>query len=750
MNSLANRSSGTWSRHTLHITGMNCAACAVRIEKALRRMEGTGGVSVNFAVGRASVQLDPARLQLRQVEDRVVQLGFGIRKDTDAGSYLGTDVKGLWLRFIASALLTLPLLWTMFSHYSLTSSVWIPELFFQPWFQLALATPVQFIIGMPFYFGAFHALRNRGANMDVLVALGTSSAYFYSHYLAMKAIQSPAAEGQHIPLYFETGSMIITVVCLGKLLEGMARQRTMHAMRGLQEMQADYVHVIRMQRETRIPIEEMRVGDQVVIRPGERIPVDGVIVRGHSAVDESMMTGEGMPADKSPGAQVMSGTMNLNGTLTVEAQRIGSDSTVAQLIRLMEDAQYSKPPIQRLADTIASYFVPVVVAIAGLTFAAWYALLQPGDFGHALGCAVSVLVIACPCAIGLATPISILVGSGRAAQRGILFKEGRFMEQLHQTDAVLLDKTGTLTEGRPELTDILPLGGHSARSLLRWAAAAEQPSEHPISRAIVAAAERQQLIVPEAKRFSRIPGCGIRAEVEGKRLFLGAYARLKPLGIRADGADAGVIAELEREGKTVIGIAVDNRLAGLLAIRDSLRPTSAEAVRQMKRLGLEVMMVTGDQRMTAEAIAREAGIGHITAGVLPQEKVEWMNRLQGKGQTVTMVGDGINDAPALAAADIGIAMGQGSDIAGEAADIHLLRGDLRAIPEAILISRRTMANIRQNLSFALIYNVIAIPFAVMGWLEPWMAGTAMALSSVSVVGNALRLQRLGRRKGAVS
>ncbi|GAC43487.1 ATPase [Paenibacillus popilliae ATCC 14706] len=707
-------------------------------------------MSVNFAVERASIELDPVRLHLRQIEDKVVQLGFGIRKDMDAGTYLGTDVTGLWIRFIASALLTLPLLWTMFSHYWLTSSIWVPELFFQPWFQLALATPVQFIIGMPFCFGAFHALRNRGANMDVLVALGTSSAYFYSHYLAMKAIRSPPAEGQHIPLYFETGSMIITVVLLGKLLEGVARQRTMNAMRGLQEMRADYVHVIRMQRETRIPIEEMQVGDQVVIRPGERIPVDGVIVRGHSAVDESMITGEGMPQDKSAGGQVMSGTINQHGTLAVEAQRIGSDSTLAQLIRLMEDAQYSKPPIQCLADTIASYFVPVVVAIAGLTFAAWYALLQPGDFGHALGCAVSVLVIACPCAIGLATPISILVGTGRAAQQGILFKEGRFMEQLHHTDVVLLDKTGTLTEGRPELTDVIPLGGYSVRRLLRWAAAAEQSSEHPISRAIAAAAERQRLIVPEAKRFSGIPGCGIWAEVEGKRLFLGAYARLKAQGIRAEGTEEGVIADMEREGKTVIGIAVDNRLAGLLAIRDSLRQTSVGAVRQMKRLGLEVMMMTGDQRMTAEAIAREAGIVHIAAGVLPQEKVEWVRRLQREGRTVTMVGDGINDAPALAAADIGIAMGQGSDIAGEAGDIHLLRSDLSSIPKAIQISRRTMSNIRQNLSFALVYNIIAIPFAVMGWLEPWMAGTAMALSSVSVVGNALRLQRSGPRKEAVS
>lgn len=728
-------------QHTLQITGMTCAACATRIEKGLQRLEGMQEVAVNYAMGRANVTFDRDKIRLQRIEDKVEQLGYGVLKPSiSAAEHHQTEVRQLRIRLFISAVLTLPLFWTMWKHYSFTSGVWVPDLFLNPWFQLALATPVQFIIGMPFYVGAFRALRAKSANMDVLVALGTSSAYFYSHYLAINHLLAPPSmHSHHVHLYFETSSMIITVVLLGKLLEAMAKGRTMRALQHLQSLEVKTANVIRNNREFSVSLDDVLIGDRVIIRPGERVPVDGQVGSGSSLIDESMITGEHIPVEKNPGDQVISGSINKNGMLQVVAQKIGRHSTIARMMRLIEEAQQSKPPIQRIADDIADVFVPVILSIAAVTFLAWYFVFASGEFGPALERAITVLVIACPCAIGLATPISIMVGSGQAARKGILFKEGKFIELMHKTEVVVLDKTGTITMGKPELTDFIAIR-QTKDELVRYAAAAEMYSEHPISKAILAEAARRRVVIPNAESFASMPGYGIRATVENKDVRVGTLDSLELQKIELK-MDQQWVDRMEGEGKTVLYMAVDGKLAGMFAIRDQVKPSSRQAIGQLHRMGIEVLMVTGDHRATAESIADLVGIRHIHANVLPDGKVELVKRLQQEGKKVIMVGDGVNDAPALAAADIGIAMGKGTDMAVEAANVSLMRGDLIGIADAIRISRKTMRNIRQNLTLALVYNMVAIPFAVIGIMEPWIAGTAMALSSVSVVGNALRLQR---------
>ncbi|GIP31529.1 cation-translocating P-type ATPase [Paenibacillus sp. J2TS4] len=726
------------------ITGMTCAACANRIEKVIGRMEGVYDIRVNLALEQAAIKRDHRLVTMEQLEERLLQLGFGMEKEKEGEEDNGLSAQerhfaALLRSFIFSAMLTLPLLWTMVTHFSLTSWIWIPEWLLNPWVQLALATLVQFVIGRPFYFNAYYALKNKSANMDVLIVLGTSAAYFYSHYLTIRSLRFPES-AEHVSLYFETSAMLITIVLLGKLLEAAAKRRTTDTIRHLHQLRPAKASVMREGREWSVAVEEVERGEMVLIRPGERIPVDGQVVSGHSTVDESMLTGESLPVNKQKGDLVTGGTVNRGGMLKVTVTRAGEDSAASRMIRLFEQAQAAKMPIQRIADRISGVFVPCIVAVASAAFLAGYFYLEPGLFGAALERAIAVLVVACPCALGLATPTSILVGSGRAAEHGILFKDGKTMEQMQRIRTVLLDKTGTITTGLPVVTDVYAVDG-DRQSLLRLAAAAEGPSEHPFARAIVQAAQEEQVPAVEPDRFAAIPGSGVRAVVEGTEVLIGTRRLLHLHGI-THVADERMASRLEAQGRTVLFVAANGRAAGYIAVADPLKPSVRMAVRRLRRLGVRVMMVSGDNLRTAQAIAEEAGLTDVHAEVLPEGKVGLVRKHQRRGGKVAMAGDGLNDAPALAAADVGIAVGNGTDIALEAADVHLIRGDVGGIADAICISRLTTRNIKQNFTFALLYNTLAIPIAFMGLLAPWVAGLAMALSSVSVVANSLRLRRI--------
>jgi len=723
------------------ITGMTCAACANRIEKGLSRLPGVASANVNLAMETARVEYSPSAVTVEDMIRKVEQLGyqaFPKEQREDAKDRRQREIKRQTRRFVISAVLSFPLLWAMAGHFSFTSFIWVPSWFMNPWVQLALATPVQFVIGGPFYVGAWKALRNRSANMDVLVALGTSAAYLYSLFLTLE--WASADMRHHAPaLYYETSAILITLIVLGKLFEALAKGRTSEAIKTLMGLRAKTALVIRDGEEIRIPADEVAAGDIVLVRPGEKIPVDGEVVEGSSSVDESMLTGESIPVEKRAGDPVIGATVNKHGMLKVRATKVGKDTALAQIIRVVEEAQGSKAPIQRVADAISGVFVPIVVGIALLTFLIWFFWADAGNFAGALRKAIAVLVIACPCALGLATPTSIMAGSGRAAELGILFKGGEHLELTHRIDTVVLDKTGTVTKGKPELTDIIAVMPDETE-FLRLVGAAEKPSEHPLAEAIAAGIAARGIELPAAEAFEAIPGHGIRAVVEGKEVLAGNRRLLERYGVSADQAEAAM-AQLEEAGKTAMLVAVERRYAGLVAAADTIKETSREAVARLQAMGIEVVMITGDNERTARAIARQAGIGKVLAEVLPEGKAEEVKKLQARGRKVAMVGDGINDAPALATADIGMAIGTGTDVAMEAADVTLMRGDLNGIADAIRMSRRTMVNIRQNLFWALAYNSLGIPVAAAGFLAPWVAGAAMALSSVSVVLNALRLQR---------
>ena len=626
----------------------------------------------------------------------------------------------------------------MVSHFSFTSFIYLPDMLMNPWVQLALATPVQFIIGGQFYIGAYKALRNKSANMDVLVALGTSAAYFYSVYLSIQSIGS----SEHMTdLYFETSAVLITLIILGKLFEAKAKGRSSEAIKKLMGLQAKTATVVRDGTEMKILIEEVVAGDIVYVKPGEKIPVDGEIVEGKSAIDESMLTGESIPVDKTIGDVVIGSTMNKNGFLKVKATKVGRDTALAQIIKVVEEAQGSKAPIQRVADQISGIFVPVVVGIAIITFVVWMVFVTPGDFGGALEKMIAVLVIACPCALGLATPTSIMAGSGRSAEYGILFKGGEHLETTHRLDTVILDKTGTVTNGKPVLTDVIVVDGFDEKEILKLVGAAEKNSEHPLAEAIVEGIKEKGIDIPSSETFEAIPGFGIESVVEGKQLLIGTRRLMKKFNIDIEEVSKSM-EELEREGKTAMLIAIDKEYAGIVAVADTVKDTSKAAIARLKKMGLDVVMITGDNTQTAQAIAGQVGIDHVIAEVLPEGKAEEVKKLQASGKKVAMVGDGINDAPALATADIGMAIGTGTDVAMEAADITLIRGDLNSIADAIFMSKMTIRNIKQNLFWALAYNGLGIPIAALGFLAPWVAGAAMAFSSVSVVLNALRLQRV--------
>jgi P-type Cu+ transporter len=726
---------------TLDISGMTCAACANRIESGLKNLSGVATANVNFTMERAYVIYSPDKTSLQNIIDQVKKLGYKAgekTEHTDVEETRETEIKILKVRFLVSAVLSIPLIWTMASHFALFSFIWVPELFLNAWFQLMLATPIQFIIGYPFYKGAYKSMLNKSADMNLLVALGTSAAYFYSLYIT---ILGALAHSHHIELYFETSAVLITLIILGKLFESLAKGRTSSAIKSLLELQPKKALVFREGKEIQIPAEEVRLEDIVHIKPGEKIPVDGEIIEGNSSVDESMLTGESMPVEKKKGDVVVGASLNKFGFIKIRATRVGKNTTLAQIIKIVEEAQGSKAPIQRIADKISSVFVPVVVGIAMLTFLIWFIILEPGFFASALEKAIAVLVIACPCALGLATPTSIMAGSGRAAEFGILFKGGEHLESAHGVNTIIMDKTGTITKGEPKLTDIFSEGIDEI-TFLKFVGSAEKNSEHPVAEAITKGAEEKKIKLSETDAFESIPGKGIRAVVEGKTVLIGTLILLKEFGISIDEDVLIKMKDFETKGKTVMLTAINNKYSGMLTVADVIKDTSKKAVERLKTMGIEVVMITGDNARTAKAIAEEVGIDKIESGILPEGKADQVKKYQVQGKVVAMVGDGINDAPALATADIGIGLGTGTDVAIEAADITIIRGDLNLIPDAIIMSRITIKNIKQNLFWALAYNSLGIPIAALGFLAPWLAGTAMAMSSVSVVLNALRLQRV--------
>ena len=722
------------------VTGMTCAACSARIEKVLNKRQGITAANVNLALENATVEYNPLEVTAADIIQAIEKLGYGahVKEDEQQGAdHREQAIERQQRKFIVAAILSLPLLWTMVGHFSFTSFLYVPELLMNPWVQFLLATPVQFIIGRHFYVSAYQALRNKSANMDVLVVMGTSAAYFYSIYQAIAS----AGHGHHAELYFETSAVLITLILLGKLFEAKAKGRSSEAIKKLMGLQAKNATVIRDGREISVPLEQVVIGDAVLVKPGEKIPVDGEVIEGNTVVDESMLTGESMPVDKEVGDPVYGSTINKNGFIRMHATKVGRDTALARIIKAVEDAQGSKAPIQRLADKISGIFVPIVIGIAIVAFMIWFAFVTPGDFASSLEVLIAVLVIACPCALGLATPTSIMAGSGRAAELGILFKGGEHLESTHHIDTVVLDKTGTVTNGKPVLTDVIIAEGMDEQRFLSLVGSAEKQSEHPLAEAIVQGVEQRGIPLAGAEMFEAVPGYGIKAGIEGNEVLIGTRRLMDRHQIDI-AAILPRMEQLETEGKTVMIASINGHYAGLIAVADTIKETSKQAIRRLQEMNIDVIMLTGDNERTAQAIAGQVGIQHFIAEVLPEEKSAEVKKLQAAGKKVAMVGDGINDAPALAVADIGMAIGTGTDIAMEAADITLIRGDLNGIADAIVMSRKTMQNIKQNLFWAFAYNALGIPIAAAGFLAPWVAGAAMAFSSVSVVLNALRLQRV--------
>ncbi|XKF66581.1 heavy metal translocating P-type ATPase [Virgibacillus necropolis] len=715
------------------VFGMTCAACSTRIEKVLNKQDGVQQASVNLANETATIEYKSNLITPADMIGKIQKLGYDAKARADEENkqkYKEKQLKGMRIKLIISAILSIPLLATMLNHFQ---GVDIPGIMMNPWFQFALATPVQFIIGWQFYVGAYKNLRNKSANMDVLVALGTSAAYFYSLYESLKTIGNP----NYMPhLYFETSAILITLILVGKYLETSAKGKTTHAISKLLNLQAKQARVIRNNEEVMIPAEEVVVGERIVVKPGEKIPVDGIVKKGKTSIDESMITGESIPVEKTIESNVIGATINKNGSIEIETTKVGKDTALASIIKAVEDAQGSKAPIQRLADIISGYFVPIVVGIAVVTFIVWITLVSPGNFEAALTVAIAVLVIACPCALGLATPTSIMVGTGKAAEHGILFKGGEHLERTHKLNAIVFDKTGTITKGKPEVTDFI--GDQEALQLL---ASAEKGSEHPLAEAIVSYATEKGIELIETEVFNAIPGHGIIAKVDGNRILVGTRKLMIENGIEISKAEDQLV-DYEKSGKTAMLISVNGDYRGIVAVADTIKESAIDAIKQLKDQGLEIFMLTGDNERTAKAIASQVGIHQVFAQVLPEEKADKVKSIQQKGKIVAMVGDGINDAPALAIADIGIAIGTGTEIAIEAADVTILGGELSLIPKAIRLSDATIRNIRQNLFWAFAYNSAGIPIAAIGLLAPWIAGAAMAFSSVSVVTNSLRLKRV--------
>jgi Cu+-exporting ATPase len=777
-------------RVTLAITGMTCASCSAVIEKTLSRLAGVRLATVNLAMETAVAEFDPAIIGPSEIVAAIEAAGYGATPmhERTASSESAQDVQRAAQDayhahqrrlFVFSLVLSTPLALMMLPGVmdaidgalatllaTALGGAWDPMMLGK-YVGLALATPVQFYAGAQYYVGFWHALRRRSGNMDTLIAIGTSAAYLYS--VAATFLPSLAAE----PVFFETSAFLITFVLLGKLLEARAKGRTSDAIRTLMGLAARTARVVRGGEEIDVPVEDVVVGDLVVVRPGEKVPVDGIVTQGASAVDESMLTGEPIPVEKNPGDRVVGASINKLGSFSFRATKVGADTALAQIVKLVEDAQASKAPIQRFADRISAVFVPVVIAAAALTFGFWFfagpvlfgrvpdVAAATGGVGIILGpilvlaaangwpiaallAGTAVVVIACPCALGLATPTAIMVGTGKGAENGILIKSGGALETAYKLDVIVFDKTGTLTHGTPVVTDVVPLEEGDPLRVLALAGALERSSEHPLAEAIVAHAHDAAIELSEVTGFAAIPGHGVEGVIEGTRVVLGNRRLLAREGIDVSPNEVRIRA-LEDQGKTVMLLGAGGTgVAGLIAVADTLKPNSGEAVARLTKLGIEVYMITGDNARTASAVAIEAGIapGHVLAEVLPEHKAEEVARLQGEGRIVAMVGDGINDTPALAQADIGIAMGAGTDVAVETGDVVLIRNDLRDVVGAIELSRATMRKIRQNFLWALGYNAVLVPVAAVGLLSPfpWVAGAAMAASSVSVVTNSLLLR----------
>ncbi len=725
------------------VTGMSCASCAANVERALKKTRGVRDAVVNLVAGRATVHYDPQLAGPRDLTNAVREAGYGVAESEEAAEETADkDEHVLRAQVVWGGLLALIIFLGSMRHWF----PWAPaalQNFFVLW---ALATPVQFVLGARFYKAAWAALRHGTANMNTLVAVGTSAAYLFSAAAAVFPgfFRRAGVEPQ---VYFDTSAVIIVLVLFGRLLEARAKGKTSGAIRRLMGLRPRTARVLGPEGEREVPVEDVRAGDVLVVRPGERIPVDGLILEGRTSIDESMITGESLPVDKGPGQEIVGATMNKWGSFRFRAVRVGEDTALARIIRLVEEAQGTKAPIQRLADRIAARFVPAVIGIAVLTFAAWALFGPPPRLVFALLNFVAVLIIACPCAMGLATPTAIMVATGRGAERGILIRSGESLETVHKVDTFVFDKTGTLTSGRPETTDVVPAPGFDAPAVLALAAAVENGSEHPLGQAVVRRARADGLRFDAAGDFRALEGMGVEGLAGGRRVLVGSRKLVAEAGVDVGPLD-GPAATLAGAGKTVAFVAVEGKPAGLLGLADTLKPGAREAVAALRRSGRRVVMLTGDNALTARALAAEAGLDDVRAEVLPGDKAEVVRALQAEGRRVAMVGDGINDAPALAQADVGLALGTGTDVAMASADITLMSGDLGGVVAAVELSRRTIRTIRQNLFWAFAYNVVGIPLAAGALypffrvlLNPMIASAAMALSSVSVVSNSLRLRR---------
>jgi Cu+-exporting ATPase len=740
---------------TLPIHGMSCASCVKKVEDALNGLEGVVRASVNFATERATVQYIPGAVSMGDFKKAVKDAGYEILEtervekedivDREKAAR-EAEYRKLKGKFITGLILVIPIFLLAYWKTLGLSNLYDLSRQANFYLQLLFQTPIQFWVGWQFYIGAWKTAKHKSADMNTLIAVGTSAAYVYS-VLATFFPWLFAAKGLMAEVYFDTAGAIIVLILLGRLLEARAKGQTSEAIKKLIGLQAKTARVVRDGQEIDIPVEEVEIGDLVLVRPGEKVPVDGILKEGHSSVDESMVTGESIPVEKTAGDEVIGATINKTGTFKFEATKVGKDTMLAQIIKMVEEAQGSKPPIARLADIIASYFVPAVIGIAIITFIVWYFFGPTPALTYAVLNFVAVLIIACPCALGLATPTSIMVGTGKGAENGVLIRGGEALETAHKLNAIVMDKTGTLTKGEPSVTDILAFNSHKEEEILRYAASAEKGSEHPLGEAIVNRAKEENIPLINPENFNAIAGHGIEATIDGKSLLMGNAKLMKDRGILLDGLEKKA-EELSNQGKTPMFVAIDGNSAGIIAVADTLKENSREAVEALHRMGIEVAMLTGDNQRTAEAIARQIGIDRVLAEVLPEVKADEVKKLQAEGKKVAMVGDGINDAPALAQADVGIAIGTGTDVAMESSDVTLISGDLRGVVTAIALSKATLRNIKQNLFWAFAYNTILIPvaagvlFPFFGiLLNPIFAAAAMGLSSVTVVSNALRLRR---------
>ncbi|MDK3782309.1 heavy metal translocating P-type ATPase [Staphylococcus pseudintermedius] len=719
---------------TFKITGMTCAACSARIERVLQREAGIDQINVNLVMENGTVKYDPSQISIEEIYERVAKIGyeaFPMETKDETAKRKSDELKRQKGKFIISLILALPLLYTMFGHFSFLGFIPVPELLMNGWFQFILATPIQFVLGWQFYVGAYKSLKSKSANMDVLVAMGTSAAYFYSLYLMLTHL----GHSGHVPLYFETSAVLITLILLGKYFEMRAKGHASDAISKLAALQVKDAEVERDGKIEMIAIDDVRVGDIVWVRSGQQIPLDGQVIEGSTTVNEAMLTGESMPVEKNIGDTVIGSTINQTNFIKLQVTHVGEDLVLNQIIKVVEEAQNDKPQIQRLADKISNIFVPTVVVLALLSFIVWFFVVTPFQFTAAFEIFIAVIVIACPCALGLATPTSIMVGSGRAAESGILFKTAEALEQAQHVDTIVFDKTGTITNGEPKVVHLYheteePTIGAYVKSL-------EMQSEHPLSKALVDYYSDEA--VHTVSQYETHAGSGISGVIDDNRVRIGSIRFVTNNDLTQEQQDR--IHSLAEQGATVVGMTINETLIAIIGVRDEPKAEAKTVIETLNK-NYDLVMLSGDSEQTAQAIGRELGFTRVIAEVKPDEKSKVVTELQNEGKRVMMVGDGINDAPALMKSDIGVAMGSGSDIALESADIALVRNHLDGIAEALQLSRLTIKNIKQNLFFAFCYNLIGIPIAAAGFLAPWVAGTAMAFSSVSVVLNALRLKNV--------